>query len=532
MEKTTLPFTDTHYFSKLIKDYLSGEDRLQFLYRNQPSDAAFGQQIALRQQQFDPEWRGRLSDILQGQYGSLEKRSLVAANLQALKAPNTFTVVTGHQLNLFTGPLYFLYKISHTIILCNHLKTVYPEHNFVPVYWMATEDHDFEEISFFRLNGKNFHWNREAQGPVGRLSTEGLEEVYDRLDKELGPGNHADALRDMFRSAYLEHPTLTDATRYLADRLFGEYGLVIVDGDDRDLKARFSPYLKKDLEDKTCLTATEKAISELEQAGDYHVQVNPREVNYFYVDKGLRARIDEVDGTFHVVDNKLQWSKDSLFQEIGNHPERFSPNVITRPLYQEVVLPNLAYIGGGGELAYWLELKPFFDAMEVPFPLLCLRNAALLVPSKDAAKAEKLGVPLQDLFLSRHELVENKVRAISSIPIDMEPLKERLTEQFSYLYEVARKTDPTFLGAVKAQEQKQHNGLDKLEKRLLKAQKRKLDDHVTRLSELQERLFPNQGLQERQVNFSEIYLRLGPKLIPALLEAFEPYPGDFTVLTY
>ncbi len=532
MEKITLPFTDTGYFSNLIQDYLAAKEALHPFYRDLPSDAAFGQQIALRQQTFDQDWRKELASTLNRQYDGFRKTPALEANLKVLAAPNSFTVVTGHQLNLFTGPLYFLYKIAHTIKLCTHLKTVYPEHNFVPVYWMATEDHDFEEISFFRLKGKHIHWNREAKGAVGRLSTTGLEEVFQTLDKELGPGEHADTLRDLFRSAYLEHEDLASATRHLANRLFGEYGLVIVDGDDVALKKQFAPYVARDLREKISFTTTSQAAESLERAGDYHVQVNPREVNYFYLEDALRERLEEGNGGYHVVDTNLSFGKAELFDHLREHPEKFSPNVITRPLYQEVVLPNLGYVGGGGELAYWLELKPFFEAMDVPFPLLSLRNAALMVGRKDADKAKRLEVPLQDLFLDRHALVEKKVRAISDIAIDLSPLKEQLRSQFEYLYELAEKTDPSFVGAVKAQEVKQGNGVDKLEKRLLKAQKRKLDDHVRRLTELQERLFPNQGLQERQANFSEIYLELGSSLIPGLLEAFEPYPTDFTILKY
>lgn len=532
MKKTTLPYTETGYFSKLIEDYLKGTDTLSSFYRAQPGDAAFGQQIDLRKDNIDKEWRLQLSKILLSQYAGIEEVAAVAANIKALESSNTYTVVTGHQLNLFTGPLYFLFKITHAIKLCSHLKKVYPDHDFVPVYWMATEDHDFEEISYFRLKGRNIHWNRKAEGAVGRLSTDGLEDVYNALDKELGPGDHGDALRKLFKTAYLEHDTLTEATRFLAHSLFGKYGLVIVDGDDRRLKSRFAPFIKKDLEEKLSYHEASESAEKLAASGDYHVQVNPREINYFFLEDGLRERLEEVEGKFQVVGTDRVFSREELLALLESQPEKFSPNVITRPLYQEVVLPNLAYIGGGGELAYWLELKSFFEVSGVPFPILCLRNSALLVPKKEASKADRLGVTLQDLFLDRHSLLERKVRAISEIEIDMSPLKDRLSKQFEYLYGIAEKTDPSFLGAVKAQEVKQTNGLDHLEKRLLKAQKRKLEDHVKRLSELQERLFPNQGLQERQVNFSEIYLETGDSLIPALLEAFDVYPEDFTILTY
>lgn len=212
------------------------------------------------------------------------------------------------------------------------------------------------------------------------------------------------------------------------------------------------------------------------------------------------------------------------------HPERFSPNVIARPLYQEVILPNLCYIGGGGELAYWLELGDYFNAMDITFPMLLLRNSALVITKKQSGKIKKLDVSMADLFLKQNSLINKKIRQISEIDIDFSPQKKLLEEQFDHLYNLAQMTDKSFIGAVKAQEVKQKKGLDHLEKRLLKAQKRKLKDHVDRLTELQDQLFPNYALQERQLNFSELYLAYGPDLVPKLKNALDPLQHSFLVL--
>lgn len=165
-----------------------------------------------------------------------------------------------------------------------------------------------------------------------------------------------------------------------------------------------------------------------------------------------------------------------LHEELEQYPERFSPNVILRPLYQEVVLPNLCYIGGGGEIAYWLELKSFFEASQVPFPILLLRNSALLIPQKVKEKLNRMEITNKQLFLKRDAFINRKVREISNIDIDFSPQRKALQEQFEYLYSLAEQTDLSFMSAVKAQEVKQLKGLNALEKRLLKAQKRKLAD--------------------------------------------------------
>ena len=534
MPADCLSYKETNYFTRLITDYLEQKDEIKEFYHRFPAIENFGAQIEEKKESFSANNRQVLVEVLQEQYKELVVSQAVLENIQLLNEENTFSITTGHQLNLFTGPLYFLYKIVSAINLASALKREYPQTNFVPVYWMATEDHDFEEINFFNLNGKKFKWNSSQPGAgkdaVGNLSTEGLEEVFDLFSAEIGGGKTAQKLKELFKKAYLEHKNLTDATRYLANELFGEYGLLIIDGDNKALKTKFIPYLEKELFDHVSHKATEPIAQKLNELG-YGVQVNPREINLFYLCDGLRERIIEQESRFYVNETTISWSADELKQHVNDHPERFSPNVMTRPLYEEVVLPNLCYIGGGGELAYWFELKAYFEKVEVPFPILLLRNSALIETAKQNEKRRKLDISQTELFLKQHELINRKVRKISNIDIDFSPQKEHLVRQFSHLYELAEKTDKTFLNAVKAQEVKQLKGLDNLEKRLLKAQKRKLSDEVTRIARLQNELFPNQSLQERQINFSEMYLEYGGGLISTLIENLDPLDLRFTILS-
>jgi uncharacterized protein YllA (UPF0747 family) len=203
-----------------------------------------------------------------------------------------------------------------------------------------------------------------------------------------------------------------------------------------------------------------------------------------------------------------------------------------RPVYQETILPNLCYVGGGGELAYWLQLKAYFKAINTPFPIVLLRNSALLISEKQSLKAKKLQVTLEDLFNKQTLLIDKKIKEISDIEIDFTIQKEFLQQQFNALKEIAKQTDVSFVGAVNAQEAKQLKGLNVLEKRLLKAQKRKLSDQVNRLSTLQDELFPKQHLEERTRNFSEYYLELGTNLIPMLFNALDPLNFNFCVIEY
>jgi bacillithiol synthase len=531
MPTDCIPFRDTNYFSAIICDYLDEHQKLQPFYNRFPKLENFKSQIdeKCHSELVSESHRAILANVLKNQYQNVNASSLILSNIEALKQENTFTITTGHQLNLFTGPLYFLYKIISAINLAKELKATYPNYNFVPVYWMATEDHDFDEINYFNFKGKKVQWTRTSSGGVGELNTEGLYHVFEIFSKELGQGENAEFLKALFKNAYLEHDNLAEATRYIANALFGAHGLVIIDANERELKRLFIPFIEQELVEQVSYNTVEKTNQQLKASG-YKIQVNPREINLFYLTKGLRERIIEKEGTYFVNDTDIKWSKSEILKHLYEMPERFSPNVIMRPLYQEVILPNLCYIGGGGELAYWFELKAYFKAVNMPFPMLLLRNSVLVKTEKQTMKLENLGLTLDDMFLKQPDLVNQQVKKHSEIDIDFSKQKAFLKKQFEDLYQLAEKTDKSFLGAVAAQEKKQLKGLSHLEKRLLKAQKRKLNDEITRITNLQDQLFPGQSLQERNLNFSELYLEFGDQLIQQLVLNLQPLKGDFLIL--
>ncbi|MGM0635496.1 MAG: bacillithiol biosynthesis cysteine-adding enzyme BshC [Bacteroidota bacterium] len=527
----SLPYCKTFYFSRLFQDYIDQKTSLTKLYNRFPHIDNFAQQLEEKQNSFSVERRKTLVEVLQHQYKNTAVSEATQFHFTNLTKENTFTVTTGHQLNIFTGPLYFLYKIVSAIELCRELKVHYPEHQFVPVYWMATEDHDFDEISFFNYRGKKWDWKQTQEGPVGRMSTKSLENTVNKLCESLGKSDAAEDLKTLFTKAYLQEHNLADATRILVNELFGDYGLVIIDGDDQSLKQQAIPHFEKELFHQQVEKNTQNANQYIQELG-YSLQVNPREINLFYIKDGLRERIVSTEsGGFAVVNTEITFSATEIQEELHQYPERFSPNVMMRPLYQEVVLPNLCYIGGGGELAYWLQLKDYFEAENIPFPTLLPRNSALLYTQKQAQKAKRLEVNITDLFLNTDELKTKLTHQLSTIEIDFSQQKKFLEQQFEDLYRIAQKTDASFEGAVAAQEQKQKNGLDHLEKRLRKAQKRKLADYLNRVEALQDELFPQKMLQERHANFMEFYEFTNGKLIPILFDSFQPLQMDFSLIS-
>ena len=526
---THIPFKNTGFFSKTMLDYLAKDAKIQPFYNNYPNLDGFKRQIEEKRPSVSIKSRNTLANVLNHQYNSLDISEKTQQNIDLLKEENTFTITTGHQLNLFTGPLYFLYKILSTINLCEELSQKFPKENFVPIYWMATEDHDFEEINYFNFKGKKVQWNSNQTGAVGRFFTNGLQDVFEIFSNHLGKSKNANELKQLFIEGYIKHANLANATRYIANKLFGKYGLVIVDADDSDLKREFIPFVKKELLNNISFKEVSKTNLELEK--NYKVQVNPREINLFYLFDNQRERIILEEETYRINNTTISFSKDEILKEVEENPLAFSPNVIMRPLYQEVILPNLCYIGGGGEMAYWLQLKSYFEKVEVPFPILLLRNSVQVISEKQIGKLEKLNVSIEEIFLKQNNLIAKKVKENSTISVDFSSQKEFLQKHFSDLKKVAKQTDKSFVGAVNAQEKKQLNGLENLEKRLLRAEKRKQKDIVDRITEIQNQLFPNQSLEERQRNFSEYYLEYGEDFIQQIKNNLEPLQLEFTVLT-
>src|SRR5690606_23995088 len=249
------------------------------------------------------------------------------------------------------------------------------------------------------------------------------------------------------------------------------------------------------------------------------------------IENGLRERIVFEDNVYKVLHTDILFTQEEILELVDTNPEKFSPNVILRPLYQEVILPNLCYIGGSGELAYWLELKKVFEVHNTPFPMLLLRNSVLLATEKQNNKREKLNLSWEELFLKTEAFIQKKTHDLSDNAFDFEQQKAFLRKQFDDLVALTEKTHPSFVGAVKAQEQKQIKGLENLEKRYFKAERLKNQDQISRMLELKANLFPNNSLQERTDNFSSFYTEYGQQMIDVLIENLHPLDQHFTIIT-
>lgn len=518
MQLHKIALADTHSFSSFFIDYITQKESLKKYYHRFPTLENFGAQIEERKN-FPAAHRQTLHDVLQQQYQGLKTSSRVEANLQSLVDQKTFTVTTGHQLNIFTGPLYFIYKIITVINACKVLKEKYPAYNFVPVYWMASEDHDYDEIKSFRLYGKKYSWHTNQSGAVGRFDPKSISNLLNEL-----PGDMS-----LFKTAYTKNNTLASATRYFVNELFGHEGLIIVDADDRKLKSLFTDVVHQDLfENKTKALVEEKNLG-LESLG-YHPQVFAREINFFYLDKNIRQRIERKDDNFSVVDTNISFSKEEIQRMISNEPEKFSPNVILRPLYQETILPNLAYVGGPAEAVYWLQLKGVFDHFNTPFPMLMPRNFAAVMDEPTKKKFDKTGLELKDLFEEKNYLFNHWVAKNSAANLSLGKEISEAEAIFKKVKENAAKIDPTLLKHADAKTTQMIESLQVIERKMLRAEKRKHAEKLKQIEAVKDTLFPNQSPQERSDNFLNFY-QSDPQFIHKLIEKFDPFDFRFHIFT-
>jgi bacillithiol biosynthesis cysteine-adding enzyme BshC len=520
MQHKKIPLADTKVFSPFFLDYLQQKETLKPFYNRFPQPANFKDQIREKSKSFPAENRKTLVAALQKQYQNLNIPEAAAHNISALIDPNTFTVTTGHQLNIFTGPLYFIYKIVTVINACRKLSEIYPDFRFVPVYWMASEDHDYDEIKYFRLYGKKYVWETSQSGAVGRFSTQGLDKLLQEI-----PGDTT-----IFKEAYTKNKTLADAVRHYVNALFGSEGLVVVDADDNTLKKLFQPVMEKDIFKQATLKLVDETNKGLDSLG-YKTQVFCRDINFFFLDKNIRARIEKRDDRFFVVDTPLSFSESEMRQMIELKPGMLSPNVILRPLYQEVILPNLAYVGGPAEIIYWLQLKKVFDHFHTPFPMLMPRNFGAVVDHTVQRKLEKTGLNLIQYFEDKNFLYNHWMLKNSKINLTVGAERTTIREIYNQLKQRAESIDKTLGPFAGAEGTRVINGLEKIERKLLRAEKRLHADKLRQIEAVKDALFPNGALQERVDNFLNYYQQ-DKQFIDKLLTYFDPFDYQFNVLTY
>jgi bacillithiol biosynthesis cysteine-adding enzyme BshC len=509
-----IPHRQTQQFSSLVLDYLDGHSQVRNFYQHPPSLEGF--RLAMESRKAFPTDRALLVDAFRRSYLSQPMSDAQRANLQLLEKEHCFTICTAHQPNIFSGYLYFIYKTVHVIRLAEELSQLFPDARFVPVFYIGSEDNDLDELSQFNLDGQKLRWQTRQTGAVGRMKVDkGVLALLDVIGGRLGVETYGDELMQILRNAYQEGITMAEATARLLNSFFASHGLLVLQPDDAALKKSMIPVFRNDLTQHLPFALVDNTSREMDR--QYKSQVHPREINLFYLTDDGRYRILEANGRYLLDGSPETFTTEEILGLLEDHPERFSPNVVLRGLYQETILPNIAFVGGGSEIAYWLELKNLFLQFGVPFPVLILRNSFVLLDQRNQERISKLGWKAEELFESEHELMNKLVRQRSGRDLT---LSAELLQMQAFYQELSRKVgeiDPTLSRHVEALYTRASAKLGALEAKMLRAEKRKFEAERRQLAAAREGIFPGGGFQERVDNFASWYARFGRPFIDTVV---------------
>ncbi len=514
-----LSFKETGVFSHNDTSYVELDPKLKDFYLYRPELAYFPEVIQAKQQQFIN--RDILVSTLKEQYQSLEFNQAVHHNIEQLNSKNTFTITTAHQPALFTGPLYYIYKIISTINLCKTLCKTYPQYHFVPVFVTGGEDHDFEEINHATIFNKKLVWENDAKGSVGKMSTQNIIPLLDELKNILGNSSHTNQIYDIIHKAHTKHKKYNFAALELVNLLFGEQGLVVLDMSSSHLKRLAIPFFQKEIIECPSENIVQKAQEKLVNLG-FKSQAFARPINLFYLGDGFRERIEFRESKYHVLNQNISFSEEEILLELNQHPERFSPNVVMRPIYQEVILPNLAYIGGGGELAYWLERKEQFLFFNVPYPMLIRRDSVLWLDATSVKKMKQLEISIQTIWKDLDFLIKKIVKKISNEEQEISNELQNIKQEYQQIIKKLERIDKTLVSAAKGEFAKAVKGIENLDNKKIRAIKRNNETLINKVNSLKEKLFPNGNLQERKDNFIPYYTKYGNDFFEALYQYLDP----------
>ena len=382
---------------------------------------------------------------------------------------------------------------------------------------MGSEDADLEELNHVVVEGKKYEWHTKQTGAVGRMKVDdNLLKLIDEIEGRLSVEKYGKDIIDLLKKCFQKNTTIEQSTFLLVHHLFKSLGLIVFLPDNAALKKAMLPVFEEDIFKNTSSEIVSKSSEKLSEK--YKVQAHPREINLFYLKDDIRNRIVQSKDQFVVHDTDIVFTKDELKNELKNHPERFSPNVILRGLYQEMILPNIAFIGGGGEIAYWLELKDLFIYYKVPFPVLVVRNSFMIVEKKYHKLLEKLNLISPDLFKGEQALLNEIVARQTTHRLTLDDEKLQMQKVYTSIKKVVTEIDTTLEQHVESLETKNLKKLLALEKKMLRAEKRKFEDQENQLAKIFSVLFPQGNLQERTENFMLYYAKWGHSFFEMLYD--------------
>jgi bacillithiol biosynthesis cysteine-adding enzyme BshC len=517
----------------LFLDYLyefdSVKDYYKYDFRNPDSYTKMFADIASKPH----APKERVSEIIKNQYADFNPSEKTLNNILSLAAKNTFAVVTGQQLGILGGPLYTFYKIITTIKLAAYLRSVHQECNFVPVFWLAGDDHDFEEVKYIKLLDEqnkilNIAYDDDIEidtnrGDVGSIEfKETISGFFDELEKNLRETEFKKGVVEFFKSFYKEGKTFKTSFREMIFSIFDKYGLVIFDPQEKELKQLLKHIFRSEIEDFR--THTQKLVEKSARLEEvYHAQVKIQPINLFYHDEEGRYLIEPSDNEYKLKRKRKKFTREELVNLIEETPEKFSPNVLLRPVCQDYLLPTICYVGGPSEISYFAQVMPLYKTFNVAEPIIYPRSSVTLIEKNISSIIQKYNIDVKALLRNPEEIIEKVIAAESEYAVDdiFKPVRENVENILDELQTELLKIDKTISDSAQKYKQKITYYIDELKGKTNEANKRKHEIAMKQLQKLITALYPEKNLQERELNIAYFVNKYGFEIIDRIFNELE-----------
>jgi bacillithiol synthase len=521
-----IDFSDIPAHQNLFLDYLHEYENVERFYGKNFRNAEQYPVLFERLSEKERPHRELIAQIIQNQYYRQKISKQTKQNIELLSSNKTIVIATGQQLGLFGGPLYTIYKIITAIKLCIHLKENYDKFNFIPLFWLEGDDHDYEEVrNFSILNNENQLINLKYddglleevnRGSIAELKfNQNLENVFSELSSALRETEFRPTILEFLKSNYSPNKTFLETFRELLIQLFDEYGLIVFNPVDPAVKRILVPIFEKEItqfQDHTSYLVERSA--ELEEV--YHAQVKVKPINLFFVEEKERLSIEPTDtGEYRLKNKRKKFSREDLLTQLDLAPEKFSPNVLLRPICQDYLFPTAFYVGGPGEISYFAQVSPLYKIYGIEEPVIYPRSSATIVEKGVKSILDKNNLSYVDIFTEEKDLIK-KIVATSS-DINFENLFEKTTNEIlSSLSSIDEKLvliDKTLLDLSAKSKQRIEETLNTLKAKTLDAEKKKYDSTIRQVDKVRNVLYPNSNLQERELNWIYFANKYGMDII-------------------
>lgn len=517
---------DREVVSKLYTDYNTHFEKLAKYYSgNFKEKEAWKDKI--HHLQFKKYDRNTLLRVLNDQNRGFHSGIKTLANIDLLGNDNTFAVVTGQQLGFFGGPLYTIYKAITAVKLAQKLGSEYPEYNFVPVFWLEGEDHDFDEINKtkfinsanelsmveYLFGGKPLERNIGATGTI--VIDEHIEAFFQTIESGLPKSDFTPALTALLRGYYKQGSTFLKAFAGFLNHIYEDSGIIYVNANNPELKKILTPLFQTEIlaNSETSKLVIQQSV-ELEE--NYHAQIKAKALNLFMFYKGGRHLIEPSDtGDYFLKNLRQRFTKDELLAIASETPEVLSPNVVMRPLCQDTLFPTVAYVAGPGEIAYYAQLKPVYAHFNVTMPIIYPRASITLIEEKVHKVLEKYSLELDDLFGEVEPVLAKVSEQVSEVKVDalFEMLDVKIKEAVNEARFGIQQIDTTLNGVVDGTLGKFQQQLDVLKQKTQKAQQQKEEISLKQIRKASMNIFPYGNFQEREFSVVHYLNKYGPDFV-------------------